>query len=195
MPTPAQRRAAAPEAWQQAHVDIGALAQRVTGLENVVEQIRGAISDLSKKLDGKPTNWLGIIGAQVGVLTVVGAAMSMLLSSRDASIDRHEREITRILETAVNRTDYLRDSEQKDHWMESLRDRIRFNEDRGVFKDDLDRVDKTIAKLADAMATRSDLTDDAKRTDERINSLATGLNDLRREVYSLGSAHGAAPTK
>ena len=172
-----------PDAWQQAHVDIGALAQRVTGLEGGVQEIRGAISDLSKKLDAKPTNWFGIISAQVGVLSVVGGAMALVMAPRDASIERHERDIARISENAVHRADYLRDAEQNERWLGSMRDRLRFNEDRGVFKDDLDRVDKAIAKIADAMAAKSDLADDARRTDERISALSAGLNELRHDFY------------
>lgn len=171
------------EAWQQAHVDIGALAQRVTGLESGLQEIRGAIGDLAKKLDSKPTNWWGIIGGLMAVLTVIGGAIGMLMSPVNSDIARHEIAISHIAETAVHRSDYLRDREETERWLGSLRDRVRFNEDRGVFKDDLDRVEKSLAKLAESAATKSDLADDAHRTDERLTTIAAGLNELRHDYY------------
>ena len=185
-----------PDAWQQAHVDIGALAQRVTGLEAGVQDIRGAIVDLSKKLDAKPTNWWAIIGGMMAVLTVIGGAIGMLMSPMNGNIERHEREIAHIADTAVNRADYLRDREESERWISSLRDRTRFNEDRGVFKSDLDRIDKALAKIVDASATKTDLADDARRTDERISAVASGLHDLQHDFYTnraLGPPNASAP--
>ena len=184
------------EAWQQAHVDIGALAQRVTGLEAGVQEIRGAIVDLSKKLDSKPTNWWGIIGGLTAVLTVIGGAIGMLMSPVNGSLDRHEREIAHIAETGVHRDDYARDREQTEKWLGSQRDRMRFNEDRGVFKDDLERVERALAKLADTAATKADLADDVRRTDERINTLANGLHDLQHDFYaSRATPPASVPAK
>ena len=182
------------EAWQQAHVDIGALAQRVTGLEAGVQEIRGAIVDLSKKLDSKPTNWIGVIGGLTAVLTVIGGAIGMLLSPVNGILDRHEHEIAHIAETGIHREDYVRDRDQTEKWLGSLRDRMRFNEDRGVFKDDMDRIEKAIAKLADTAATKADLADDAHRTDERINTIANGLHDLQHDFYTSQRGPGSPPS-
>lgn len=169
------------QAWQQAHVDIGALAQRVTGLEAGVQEIRSAIGDLAKKFDAKPTNWWGIIGGMTALLTVIGGAIGMLMSPVNGTLDRHEREIGHIVETAVNRADYIRDREETQRWLESLRDRQRFNEDRGVFKDDLDRLEKLVTKLTESSATKADLSDEQHRTDERVNTLAAALHELQHD--------------
>ena len=181
-----------PEAWQQAHVDIGALAQRVTGLESGVADIRGAISDLSKKLDSKPTNWLGVISGLVAILTVIGGAIGMLMSPVNSMLDRHERSIEHIAQTAINRTDYIRDHDENERWITSLRDRTRFNEDRGVFKDDLDRIDKALTKLAESAASKADLADAARRTDDRINTVANGLHDVQHDFYGARLASPGA---
>ena len=195
MIVPTLPRQPPPEAWQlQTHVDIGALAQRVTGLETGVQEIRGAIGELSKKLDAKPTNWYGIIAAQVGLLTVIGGAITFLVSPINASLERHERDIARISENAIHRSDYLRDAEQNERWLGSLRDRVRYNEDRGVFADDLGRVEKELSKLADMAATKTDLADDSHRTDERISALSAAINEIRHDVY-VGRAQGVSAPK
>ncbi len=180
------------ENWQQQHhVDIGALSQRVTGLESIISDIRLAIGDLSKKLDAKPTNWWGIIAGIVALLSLIGTVFLQAMAPVNASLDRHEREIGHIADSAVNRADYLRDREESERWTSSLRDRQRFNEDRGVFKDDLERVERTIARTMDTMAkgiegsaTKTDLANDARRTDERINTIASALHDLQHDFYS-----------
>jgi hypothetical protein len=180
--------------WQDSvHVDIGALAQRVTGLESGVQEIRGAIGDLSKKLDAKPTNWFGLIAALTAVLTVIGGAIAMLMSPINYALDRHEREITHITETAVNRADYMRDHEEAARWIENLRDRLRFNEDRGVFKGDLDRVEEAIAKGAENAATKAGLADEARRSDERINTIAGALHELQHDLWASRQAPGVSP--
>jgi len=181
------------QAWaEQSHVDISALAQRVTGLENGVQDIKGIITELAKKLDARPTNWFGIIGAQVGVLTVIGGAITFLVNPINSDISRHEHEISHIAESAINRSDYLRDREETERWIGSLRDRQRFNEDRGVFKDDLDRLEKLVTRLAESAATKADLAEDQRRGDERINTLAGALHELQ---HDFAASRVAPPAK
>jgi hypothetical protein len=176
------------QAWQQAHVDIGALAQRVTGLENGLQEIRSAIGDLAKKFDAKPTNWWGVIAGMAALLTVIGGAIGMLMSPVNGTLDRHEREIGHIVESAVNRADYMRDRDETERWLNSLRDRQRFNEDRGVFKTDLDRLEKLVTKLTDSTATKSDLSEDERRTDDRINTIAGALHELQHDFSTSRAA-------
>jgi hypothetical protein len=173
-------------------VDIGALAQRVTGLENGVQDIRGAIGELSKKLDSKPINWWGIIGGIMAILTVVGTAIGMLMSPVNYALERHEREIEHVAQSSVDRADYLRNREETERWVGSLRDRTRFNEDRGVFKEDFSRLDQALAKLSEAAASKADLSDASRRTDERINMVASALHDLQHDFYARPAASAPA---
>jgi hypothetical protein len=145
-----------------------------------------------------------VIGGLATVLTVIGGAVTMRLQPIDSGLERHEHEIRAISEelnksvqkivdhtVAVGR--YDRDHDEQERWTTSLRDRIRFNEDRGVFKDDLARVDKALEKLGDSSASKSDLEEAVRRSDERINTMGAALHDLQREVYSRPLSTGVRP--
>jgi chromosome segregation ATPase len=140
--------------WEQAHIDIGALAQRVTGLEGGVADIRVAISELSRKLDGKPTNWYGVIGGVVSMLALIGTVFAQAIAPINTDLTRHERDISRITETALSKEDYYRAHEtlvkqvkdlsenaleqikeqdaREDKWVSSIQDRLRADEDGSV---------------------------------------------------------------
>lgn len=195
-----------PDSWiSQTHVDIGALAQRVTGLENGIQDIRGALGDLSKKLDAKPTNWWGIIGGLMAVLTVIGGSIGFLISPINTSLDRHERDISRMIQSNVGRSEYSKDHDEMSRWLESLRDRLRSDEDVAITRREFDtlarhldeeiatatrlhsemaaRFEKSAEQMTSQAASRSEMVESARRTDDRVSSLASGLNELRHDFY------------
>lgn len=101
------------QGWSQAHIDIGALAQRVTGLENAIGNVVDQLRDIGKRLEARPTDIWKIVGGIVGVLALVGAFLYQGKAYIDADLDRHEREISRILETAVSRDDFRMSLDQQ----------------------------------------------------------------------------------
>lgn len=94
------------QGWSQAHIDIGALAQRVTGLENAIGNVGEQLRDISKRLDAKPTDVWKIVGGIVGILALVGAFLYQGKAYIDADLNRHEQDISHILETAVSKDDF-----------------------------------------------------------------------------------------
>jgi hypothetical protein len=129
--------------WQS-QVDIGALTQRVTGLEASVNGIVDSIRALSEKLDSKPTNWWGLVAGMVGIFSLGGGAVTMLLSPINLSIERHEHGITHIAESAINREDYVRDRGETERWISSVRDRLRSDEDVAVSQRELGELEKRV---------------------------------------------------
>ena len=203
----AVRNMASPQRWsEQAHIDLGALSQRVTGLEGRIADIGTQIGDLSRKLDGRPTNWWAVIGGIVSLLTLIGIVFGQAIAPMNYNIDRHEHEIAHIAETAVNREDYLRDHNQFNQWLESLRDRVRHDEDNAVKQQQVDtltqtwearttardkvidaeiaRIDKEIDNILDTYAEAKTVDDQFKRTDDRMNSIVGGLNEMRHDFYT-----------
>ena len=168
--------------WEQALAFNAATEQRVINLEHVVTDIRGAISDLSKKMDTKPTSVWIIMSSLGGILAVVGVAIGLLLAPRDASIERHEHEIGKIADTALTRDDYFRNHEtlvqqvkdlnaalieqvkeqdaRYDRWNSSLRDRLTADEKSAVAQDNSNREtyasEKQIAELEKTLQERQD---------------------------------------
>ena len=210
----AVRNMASPQRWsEQAHIDLGALSQRVTGLEGRIVDIGTQIGDLSRKLDGRPTNWWAVIGGIVSLLTLIGIVFGQAIAPMNYNIDRHEREIAHIAETSINREDYLRDRAENERWLASLRDRMRSDEDNAVTRREIDalshtlndataardkvldaaiaRVDKEIDNLLDTYAEAKTVADQFQHTDERINTIVGGLNEMRHDFYL--STHSAPP--
>ena len=88
---------AAPPPADQVHIDLGALAQRVTGTERAIDDVNGRLDTLGtqinsmassfgdqmrflgekidKRLETKPTNWQGFI---VAAAAIVGVVMSII---------------------------------------------------------------------------------------------------------------------
>ena len=214
-----RRRDVTAPAWSESvHVDIGALAQRVTGLENSVQDIRVGIQDLSKKLDTKPTNWIGVISALVAVLAVVGGAIAFLIAPINDSLSRHERALEHVSTTALSRPEYTEHHQELERWITNLRDRMRADEDVAVTRRDVDaimkRIDEEVAtrirndsevlahlgkdvdRLSATSVTRAEMDADSRRTDERINTLGSGLHDLQHDFYTSGHSPAAiSPAK
>ena len=205
-----------PEEWlSQTHVDLGALAQRVTGLENGHSEIRGAIGDLAKKLDAKPTNWWGVIGGVMAILTVIGGAIGFLITPVNGTLSRHEQDIAHWAQMTITRPEYVKDHEELIKWLESLRDRIRVNEDVSVSRREFDtmakrldeevvtrtksdeeatdRIEKSLERLEASVATRADFAESNRRTDDKVNMLASSLNEIRRDFYAAKQPAGVMP--
>ena len=117
------------QGWSQAHIDIGALAQRVTGLENAIGNVGEQLRDISKRLDSKPTDIWKIVGGIVGILALVGAFLLQGKAYIDADLDRQERDISHILDTSVSKDDFRRSQDGQDSWLANLRDRARADEE------------------------------------------------------------------
>ena len=91
---------AAPPPTDQVHIDLGALAQRVTGTERAIDDVNGRLDTLGtqintlsssfgdqmrflgekidKRLETKPTNWIGFATAAaaiIGVMLTIGGAV------------------------------------------------------------------------------------------------------------------------
>lgn len=96
-----------PPNWhEQNHIDIGALSQRVTGLEDALGDIRDSLNTISKRIDAKPTNWWQVIGGVVGLLTLVGAFLYQGQQPVNFELARHDRELEKFADTAVSKDDF-----------------------------------------------------------------------------------------
>ena len=161
---------------EQAHIDLGALSQRVTGVEGSISDIGGQLRDLSKKLDSKPTNWWGIIAGLVGLLGLVGGFFTQAIQPITAVLDRHER----YLEKTVSIDAYEKDRENSRRAVDlaAQREEAATTEREKVKAETLARLDKSVDRITELMATRAELEAQARRSDERINAIAAGMHDL-----------------
>ena len=173
--------------WQS-QVDIGALTQRVTGLEASVNGIVDSIRDLSKKLDSKPTNWWGLVGGMVGIFSVGGGAVTMLLSPVNGSIERHEHIITHIAESAINRDDYIRDRGETERWISSVRDRLRSDEDVAVSQKQLGELEKRLDERY--KITTEFITETIKRGHESNKEL---ISELEKHIATIDAQQVKRP--
>ena len=93
---------------------------------------------ISKRLDSKPTDVWKIVGGIVGILAAVGAFLYQGKAYIDGDLNRHEGEISRIIETAVSKDDFRRSQDGQDSWLANLRDRARADEE--IINTDPDRA-------------------------------------------------------
>lgn len=133
--------------WDRAHSDIAVVAQRVTNIENSVAGVENAIRDLSKKLEAKPTDIWKIISGVAGLLALVGAFLYQGKAYIDADLERHDREIGRLIETAVS----------KDEWRISLDQQQRRNLEADAARDKLrDQIESSRVETARADGRESE---------------------------------------
>src|SRR5271156_3250710 len=118
--------------WDRAHSDIEVVKSRMTSLENSFIGFGEQLRDIGKRLDSKPTDIWKIVGGIVGILALVGAFLYQGKAYIDGTLERHDREIGRITETAVSKEDFRQHSQESDSWLASLRDRLRSDEDNAV---------------------------------------------------------------
>ncbi|MDE2106274.1 MAG: hypothetical protein KGL39_54140 [Patescibacteria group bacterium] len=110
------RRNPRQEAWvEQAHVDIGALAQRVTGLEGAIASVVDQIHDLAKKLDTRPTNWYGVIAGVGVILTLGGGFFYQAIAPVNSEILRNSTHIDKL-------TDVISKMAGEVEWKTDVRD-------------------------------------------------------------------------
>lgn len=197
--------------WDQARSDINVLAQRVTGIENGLASLSSDLRLVSTKLDAKPTNWLSVAAAAAAVLSVVGGFLLQGKQPIDTALDRHDREITKIVDTAVDKDDFREFKRESSNWNLSLRDRLRSDEDNAVTQRQITELEARLDehhRLVEG-STSQILTDLKARVDaidgqlikrpeiqsivdginSRINSIIVSINDIRHDVganYTLG---------
>ena len=103
----------------QVHVDLGALAQRVTGTERAIDDVNGRLDGLGTQLNGlassfgdqmrflgekidkrlerQPTNWIGVILAAAALFTVGTAVMVPVFNG----MGRLETKIEQVADTSA----------------------------------------------------------------------------------------------
>ena len=188
----------------QVHIDLGALAQRVTGLEGSIVSIGDQLRELARKLDGKPTNWYGVIAGVVGLLTLIGGVFAQAIAPINADLGRHEREIGHIVDNAVSRVDYQRDADKNERWSGSLRDRLedkvgqrqfaelkerldeRYRITEDYNKSSLARLEKRIDTLDLELVKRPEIEAANHAQDGRIDSVANGLHMVQEQLAGKG---------
>lgn len=129
------------KSWDRAYSDIEVTKQRITGLENAFVGVNAKLEDISKRLEARPTDIWKVIGGVVAVLALVGGFLWQGKEPLDDNLARHDREISRLVETAVSKDDFKLSLEQQQR--------------RNL------AMDAAITKVADESATRT-----AKVTDE-----------------------------
>lgn len=190
--------------WDRAHSDINVLAQRVTGIESALVGFGSQLQDIRKQLESKPTDVWKIIGGVVTVISLIGGFLLVGKQPYDEGLARHDREIGHLVDTAVNRTDYLRDREGEAEWNRNLRDRLRADEDNGVtqrqiseLKERIDeryriteksndekivRVEKHIDSIDEQLIKRPEINSIVSGLDGRVNSVNTTLDNRINSV-------------
>jgi uncharacterized coiled-coil protein SlyX len=131
--------------WERTHIDLGALAQRVTGTENSIDalshQFTAQFSELSRaiaeqmksinvKMDAQQnaysssrgTNWYAFASAAAAVAGVIGALVLALKAPTDQSIERLERDlgqltavVGQLTQASVSKSDYVYDKQILEH--------------------------------------------------------------------------------
>lgn len=212
-----------PNPWDQTHVDIGALAQRVTGTEKAIENLSNQFSSLANsfqnqmaaigsKIDAqqsayaasKNTNWPALISAGAVTLTVIGGFFFSQMQPINNDLARHERENSHIAATAVAKDDFKNYIDSTSKWIESLRDRLRADEDGAVtqrqIKELVDRLDdhnrltessdaQQIARLEKQLDSvdanqikRPEISALLATAEERISTLSIRMNEIQSEL-------------
>src|SRR5277367_6206953 len=138
--------------WDRAHSDIEVVKSRMTSLENSFIGFGEQLRDISKRLDAKPTDIWKIVGGIVGILALVGAFLYQGKAYIDSTLERHDREIGRIIETAVTRDDFREYKHETNEWLANLRDRLRLDEDNAVSQ-------RQITELKDRLDERYRITE------------------------------------
>ena len=133
---------AAPPPADQVHIDLGALAQRVTGTERAIDDVNGRLDTLGtqinsmassfgdqmrflgekidKRLETKPTNWIGFATAAaaiVGVMLTIGGAVMVPVFGDLRELGDNIKDVQRI--SATNK-----DMETLDRSMRSRDDKL-----------------------------------------------------------------------
>jgi len=115
--------------WDRAHSDIEVVKSRMTSLENSFIGFGEQLRDISKRLDTKPTDVWKIVGGVVGILALVGAFLYQGKAYIDLTLERQDREIGHLIETAVTKDVFQRSQDEQNSWLASLRDRARVDEE------------------------------------------------------------------
>ncbi len=168
-------------AWDQAHIDIGALAQRVTGTEgqitslaaqvatfqrDTVMQFRGLedsfasqLRDIGAKIDrqnetlgaSRDTNWNILIPAAGVIVSILVALGSLTVSPINEKVTNNREAINELQRTTASRSD--------------------FEDTRADIRRHFDKVDLAL----DAKWSEKEHTEYSKRIDEKIAQIADNL--------------------
>src|SRR5271156_972669 len=126
--------------WDRAHSDIEVVKSRMTSLENSFIGFGEQLRDIGKRLDSKPTDIWKIVGGIVGILALIGAFLYQGKAYIDADLDRHDREIGRLMETALSKEDFKTEADLQQ------RRNIEGDSQREKIKDELEASRIELAK-------------------------------------------------
>ena len=102
---------------QQARYDIGALEQRVVGVEKAVGDIAASISALGTKIDERSrTPWMTVIAAFGFILSFFCTVGFLAYRPVEAELQRHDRELNKF-------SDRL--DKYQDRYIQDLKDKIK----------------------------------------------------------------------
>lgn len=165
------KRQPPPPPWpEQAHIDIGALAERVSGMENAVGRIVDQLDAFGKKLDGRAPNLWGVIGGVVAMLTLGGGVLYQALAPISAQTARDGDHIDKLADTVgkmshavVWRDDFHDYAKQTSADMQRLADRERSDQDAA------DAAMRTLTAIVARLDERTKINhEDEVRADDRM---------------------------
>lgn len=201
-----------PNWHERNHIDLGKLDQRVTGLENAIGDIGDQLREIGRRLEARPTDVWKIIGGVVTIISLVGGFLLIGKQPYDEGLGRHDREISRLVETAVAKDDFkasidlqqrrnlAMDASIKDVEKDVTDARLalatlagtsserheEYLRDHAALATRIDSVDGALIKRPEIEALNKGLGDQiiagSSSANERINSVILSLNELRHDV-------------
>lgn len=197
--------------WDRAHSDINVLAQRVTGIENSLAGVQTSLQNLADRLATKPTDIWKVIGGVVGLLGLIGAFLYQGKAYIDSTLDRHDREIGRLAETALSKEDFKAEvdlQQRRNLAMQAASEKIsgdlaqtridlahlegasterhqEYLRDHTALSARVDAIDNNLIKRPEveaALGANKDLTTLTNTaTNNRVDAVISSLNELRRD--------------
>lgn len=206
---------------EQTRVDIGALEQRVYGVEQGLQNILSQIGGLSTKLDerGRPQYSL-LISIGGLLLGVIGSLSYTVITPITTDIGRLERGIDRLIDNTVSRREFderigalVARVAKNEAAVEKLADttlpiavhnefKARIDQRIDSLREnalrELGRIDGEIGALRGDMVSRSEHQTHWSETSDRINSLSARITDLQHTFgadYTIGDRIKALQTE
>jgi chromosome segregation ATPase len=184
---------------------------------NLASSVSAQMHEVSAKIDAqannyassRATNWTAFFStaAAVGafILTLGGMAIWPITTNLNAvTIDLKD-----ISKAALQKEDFRAYAQETSGWISNLRDRLRADEDGSVsqrqfaeFRERVDershtaseeakaehsRLERRIDELSAVAATKAEVSDDTRRTDERFTALNGYLGELRHDYATAFS--------
>lgn len=170
-----------PNWHDQNHIDLGAQDQRISNLENAIGDIGDQLREIGRRLEARPTDVWKIIGGVVTIISLVGGFLLIGKQPYDEGLARHDREIGRLVETAVAKDDFKTSIDLQQ------RRNLEADASREKLRDELEETRIELAKLEGASTERHEeyLRDHAE-TSAYVHTLDANL--IKRPEIESGLA-------